>query len=70
MEIYSNLADVVVHKTYGTYIFNIDIHTTFTKMLFYKTIYNTGIIFNTYLTISPTQLHNTDYALPANDYDL
>ena len=32
MEIYSNLADVVVHKTYGTYIFNIDIHTTFTKM--------------------------------------
>ena len=56
MEIYSNLADVVVHKTYGTYIFNIDIHTTFTKMhihttftkmLFYKTIYNTGIIFNT-----------------------
>ena len=47
MEIYSNLADVIVHKTYGTYIFNIDIHTTFTKMLFYKTIYNTGIIFNT-----------------------
>ena len=22
MEFYSNLADVVVHKTYGTYIFN------------------------------------------------
>ena len=31
MEIYSNLADVVVHKTYGTYIFNNDTHTTFTK---------------------------------------
>ena len=46
MEIYSNLADVVVHKTYGTYIFNTDIH-TFTKTLFYKTIHNTGIIFNT-----------------------
>ena len=62
MEIYSNLADVVVHKTYGTYIFNIDIHTTFTKMLFYKTIYNTGIIFNQpfpYWDPCSQQLQNT-----------
>ena len=44
MEIYSNLADVVVHKTYRIYIFNNDIHTTFTKML---TIYITGKISNT-----------------------
>ena len=48
MEFYSNLADVVVHKTYGTYIFNmIYILQKITKMLSYKTIYITGIIFNT-----------------------
>ena len=47
MEIYSNLADVVVHKTYRTYIFNNDIHTTFTKMPLYITIYITGKISNT-----------------------